>query len=372
DAAASAPGADTSQPASSAAPAAVSGVEAASARQHMQELGASGALGPILTQRLAKYLGKPVRCACEKTALAGQRISFHTRAGDVRLWLQMETSLASALADAMIGGEGDAAAVGFSARVARLASGAALELLRASADALGLAEPAALDEADAADEEPAVSGRLAIGREEHRWQAGVTLVEARFADARSAAARTGASRIISNVQTAAHERTGVEVALENARMRLSELVGAHVAFERQTVATRAHGHMPQGWIRLGVASREGGAAVLAVDRPAAVAIARLAAKDGTTAPTTGAVIEAGAEVVLRETLCALAASLGGGQEELHHVVRLGDDAIVADLPHIGIEHDVAWNGQRLQMHWLVPAHLVRPLTDRPGTPRGGR
>ena len=363
---------DNARSAVSSAPAAVSGAEAAIAHKHLQELGGSGALGPILTQRLAAYFGKPVRCTCEKTPLVDQRISFHTRAGNMRLWLQIEMSLASALADAMIGGEGDASAVDFNPRVVRLAASAAFEFLRSLASALGLREPAQLDDGTLGEEVPAVSGRFAIGRQEHGWQAGVLFVEARVADTPVEMAPSGGARMTSNAHTGGRAPSGIDAGLESARLRLSELVGANVAFERQTVAGKAHGQMPEGWIRLGLASREGGAAVLAVDRPAAVALARLAAKDTAMAPTVGAVIEAGAEVVLREMLRALAAALGSAQEELHHIVRLGDDAILADLPHIGIEHDVSWKGQSWQMRWLIPAHLVRPLNDRPSAVHGAR
>jgi hypothetical protein len=284
----------------------------------------------------------------------------------------MESTLASTLADAIIGGEGDPSSVGFNGRVVRLSASAALEFIRSIAYALGLPEPTAL-EADLEDVDgPAISGQLAIGSQEHAWRAGLNS-SLRHSAQVVLAAVAGSVGTASNVAPSS-ERAADDIhpALESVRHRLGELLGTEVLFARQAVSAAGQGAMPEGSIRLGLASREGGAIVLAVNRQTATALARLAAKAGPLpAADSGTVLETGAEVVLRETLCALAAALGSAQEELHHIIRLGNDAMLADLPHVSVEHDATWNGQTGHLRWLVPAHLMQSA-GHPSAGRGGR
>ena len=347
------------------------------ARKRLQELESSGALGPYVTQRLAAYLGKPVRCTCVATPIREASISFSSRAGDALLWLRMEHSLASMLGDAMLGGEGNPRNVGFNARVERLAAASALEMLRAMAGALNLPEPAAISQG-VETAEAVVSGVFGLALEEHAWEAGVTAIAVtRSPVAQDAPALVPASIVpaVPEEVASAHAKPPIaqatagvpdlDSALESARLKLTGLVGAEVGFERQTVLWLTGGNVPHGWIRLGLASHGGGALVLAADRTTALAIVHTACGGADLDPAaSGLVLETGAEVILRETLCALAAALGSAHEELHHVVRLTDDAIVPDLPHVGVEHDLTWGGQSGHLRWLVPAHLVRPLADQ--------
>src|ERR1700724_1917621 len=77
-------------------------------RTRLRALSSDGSLGPLLTQRLALYLGKPVRCTSGDAAgLPGDGPLYVAIADGAQLWVQLDALLASALADAMIGGDGD-------------------------------------------------------------------------------------------------------------------------------------------------------------------------------------------------------------------------------------------------------------------------
>jgi hypothetical protein len=343
-------------------------------QQQLRAVERSGALGPMVTQRLASYMGEPVRCTCRATSFRDPGVAFQARTGNVVVWLRLESPLVSVLADAMIGGHGDPSSVGFNTRVMRLAACAALEFIRSISQALGMSEPTKLDVNAGDVEGPGISGQLAIGSHERAWKAGLHPVPVRTSWPATATARvrSGAATASTVLPPGEHATNDIKPALESARRRLSDLVGTEVTFEHQAVSAVGQGAMPEGWIRLGLASHEGGAVVLAVDRVTATALARLAVKsDPLSSSESGAVLETGAEVVLRETLCALAAALGSAHEEIHHVIRLGSEAMVADLPHVGIEHDATWSTQTGHMRWLVPAHLVRSAAHL-GVGRGGR
>lgn len=373
------PGRFSGQPETFPAAATRSSATIVAARQKLRDLGSSGELGPVLTQRLAAYLGKPIRCTCAAITVGGSTVCFQAQAGDAIISVGIQTALASMLADAMLGGEGDPKSVGFNPRVIRLAASPALEMLRALAAAAGLPQPTSVEEASGISDEPVVSGSLALGTQEHAWEAGlaqktrkpdIVATQAPLAPAALSPPATAAELRIGS-PLVAHGQTStpsdLDRALENARRRLSELLGTDIAFERETVLSLERGEMPHGWMRLGLPSHQGGAIVLAVERQTAIALMRMATRSASLETNgSGLVSQTGVEIVLRDVLCALAAALGSAQEELHHVVRLSDEAIVADLAHVGVEHDVTSSGESGRMRWLVPAHLVRPSAGQPG------
>jgi len=337
--------------------------ETASGR--LRELSLEGSLGPLLTQRLASYLGKPVRCTSGGTARPSSDGPLYVARGDgVTLWLRMDTLLASALADAMIGGEGDAPKVGFGTKVARVAAGAAAEMMRAIAAALGLSQLSRveLDREPPGDLITCAGGGLLVATQEYAWEAGVSGVPARTRP-EGRRWREGAppSPPAPPAQrtTAAGESLGFDEALERARQQLEATLGAAVIFDSLSVSELQHPQLPQGWLRASLASRGGGAIVLAVDRQTAATLVNGALHaDIVAAGEGGMLIEVGSEVIVHAVLRAFGDALGSTPDELHHIVRLSDDAILADLAHRSVEHRVTCRGREGMMRWLVPQRMV--------------
>ncbi len=342
--------------------------ELASLQARLRSMVGDGHLGPIVTQRLAAYVGKPIGCSCDERAhreIDGPIYTAHSH--NVNMLLKMEPLLVSALADAMIGGEGEAAKVGFGSKVAKLGSKAALEILRSVAQALQLPEPALVDEADTSSFVADASGIVTIATQEYGWKLGLTMAKAAEAKPLAQPPAAGSSATLQTLS--GRPRTGVETALDQARRRLETALGTAVRFDAATVTASAGAQMPPGWLRLSLALRGGGAIVLAIEKQTAVAAVNccLGAEVVSDGPA-GALLDSGAEAIFRTALYALAETLGSTPDELHHIVRLSDDAILADLPYVSVEHDAAWGNHREIMRWLVPAHgvpLERPAAVRP-------
>jgi hypothetical protein len=71
-------------------------------------------------------------------------------------------------------------------------------------------------------------------------------------------------------------------------------------------------------------------------------------------------METGTEVILRGALTVFAAELSFTPDELHHIERLSDDAMLAEIPHQSVEHRITCARQAGVLHWLVPDLMLRP------------
>ncbi len=336
----------------------------ATGRQRLERVSADGSLGPPLTQRLASYLGKPVRCTSDDALRpSGDGPLYISSAGHTRVWLQMDALLASAFADAMIGGEGDAPKVGFGTRVARVAAGAATEMLRVIAAALELPQAARAELERDTREGLAASagGSLSVATQDYRWRAGLLDAVSRGLPPAQELDTDRTRPLATATRQAApwSEATGVDEALERARRHIQEMLGVEVVFDSFTVASLGRPRVPQGWLRVGLASRDGGAVVLAIDRhTAATLVNRALRADIVTPGESGTLVETGCEVIVRAALRAFADALGSTPDELHHIVLLSDDAILADLPHRSVEHRLACGPHTGVLRWLVPERMV--------------
>ena len=133
----------------------------------------------------------------------------------------------SSVADAAIGGEGDAPKVGYGPKVARLATGAALEIMRVIASALHLPEPPAAQLERESQDEPIAQagGRLSFTTRDYGWQAGLVGIETAMSVSTHAPA-TGdipADSTSPPPARAARRAPDLATALECARRRLEEL-----------------------------------------------------------------------------------------------------------------------------------------------------
>ena len=322
-------------------------------RDRLRALSEDGSIGRAVTQRLAGYLGKPVRC----TSGTGQRVAgdgplYRAMVGRVELSLRLDALLASALADAMIGGQGEASKVGHGSKTAVVARAAVLEMLRAIASALLLPEPVMGEGHAGVEPSMQAGGAVTLAMQEHPWQVGV------------AAADIDAAHGARTIAPAGHElderqSSPVTSAFQSASRQLADMVGAPVVFEAFAISALDRARLPHGWLRVGVTSRAGGVIVLAADQTDAAELvnASLGAQI-VSGRTRSALLEAGAETLLRAMLVAFAQELEFTPDELHHIVRLGDDAILADQACHGVEHVATWVSRMVRLRWLIPVVIA--------------
>jgi hypothetical protein len=338
-----------------------SSLKAQEARERLRVLSSDGSLGPLLTQRLAAYLGKPIRCTSgDIPGLPGEGPFYKAHANGVQLWVQLDTLLASALADAMIGGDGDAPKVGYGSKVARTAAGAVTEMLGVIAQALQLPEPtrAALEPGPHLESKATAGGGFSVAMRDYSWQAGI--LESALPQTADyiepmeplKAPVPAAPATVFGVQAAA--AGSIEAALERARQGLEEMLGRGVAFESVQTETLTAPRVPLGWLGISLTPRGGRTIVLAVNRATEVALVRSALAADLALEAGGVLMETGAEVILRGALVAFAAELSGGSDEIHHIVRLSDNAVLAELPHMSVVHRVVCDSHSGVLRWLVP------------------
>lgn len=335
--------------------------EAHETRARLHGLSGDGSLGPLITQRLAVYLGMPVRCTSgDAPELPDGGPLYTAQANGATLWLRVDALLASALADAMIGGDGDAPKVGYGPKVARTATGAVTEILRAIAQVLQLPEPspAALEQIPRVDLIMAAGGSFSVATRDYGWQAGVIepALMPRPAQSESPepaiAAPAAAQPQILEVR--GRGSGTVETALECARLGLEAMLGRGVAFESVQTETLVSPRVPLGWLGMSLTPRGGGTIVLAVNRLAEVALMKSALAADVELEAGGVLMETGAEVILRGALVAFAAELSGGSDDMHHIVRLSDNAVLAEVPHQSVVHRVICDSHSGVLRWLVP------------------
>ena len=292
----------------------VTSAQTATAIERLGELSADGSLGPLLTQRLALYLNRPLRCTSSDAApLEGEAARYTGAVDGIRFWVRLESLLVSSIADATIGGEGDAPKVGYGPKVGRLATGAALEIMRVIAAAVRLPEPAAAQFEREWQDEPSAQagGRLSFTTRDYGWQAGLVGIETAMSVSTHAPA-TGdvpADSTSSPHARAARRAPDLATALECARRRLEELSHERVTFGTAQRVSVAVPRVPRGWLRLSLRAHAGGDIILAVDRETAATLVNCALQaDIVNAQGTGALMRSGAEVVLQNTLLAFAGS----------------------------------------------------------------
>jgi len=319
------------------------------ARTRLHALSSDGSLGPLLTQRLAAYLGKPVRCMSgDAPGMSDGGPLYIAETNGVHLWVQFDALLASALADAMIGGDGDAPKVGYGSKVARTAAGAANEIARVVAQALQLPEPshAALEPIPRVDSNAIAGGELSVGMHDYNWQVGI--IESALPQT-SEHARP--SKVLDVQATGAGS---IESALERARQALEEMLGRGVDFESVQTEMLMAPRVPLGWLGMSLTPRGGRTIVLAVNRTTEAALVKSALAADVAIETGGVLMETSAEVILRGALVAFAAELSGGVDEMHHIVRLSDNAVLVELPHQSIVHRIVCGSHSGVLRWLIP------------------
>lgn len=311
-------------------------------RGKLVALSGTGDLGPLLAQKLASYLNRPVRCTSAAAApVLIDRITYAAR-DESGVWVAIDNVLAASFADAMIGGDGDPARVGLGHKASRVATGAAAQMIAALSLAAGLTEPSEIEDDPAALTlgTPLGGGSLSLDSGEHAWLFGkrVSLRES-----------LPQSRVSPN-------RVSLAGALEEARAALARGLRTRVAFGPAQRERQIRPSIPPGWIRMGLPASAGIAVVAIDEQTASVMLAALAG--GGLPPELGALARSGAETIATDALHAFLGALEGTTEQTRHAVRLTDAAILAATPHEAIEHEINIDGRSGKFRWLAPTDLV--------------
>lgn len=336
-----------------------------------------GSLGTLLTGCLAAYLERPVRCTSGNTPpSAGETVLYCTKGPGLRLWLRADALLVSAIADAMIGGEGEGPRVGYGSKVVRVAGAAVSEMMQCVAAALQLPAPGpAVSDRSAQLDFPAIaSGQCAIATQTFGWSAGLFVAEAidappvggdcKVAPAPGAAAATGPEpgvQASQNPDILHAALNGAASALQRMLRRPLKMKIARIEHDVATTSLR-------GWLRMSLNSRGTGAIVLAVEREAAVALVNCALGVEVVDTRGGALMESGAEVLIRAALEGFADALPDHRDRTWNTLRLSEEAVLAQVPHERVEVTFAAGGDAGTLRWLIPASVVQPQRDQRAAP----
>ncbi len=332
-------------------------------------------LGRRLTLDLAAYLNRPVRCSANVPAApVADAWRFEMRSGDNGWWLDIDVGLATAFADAMIGGDG-AAALGRGRRVRSLAETVALRIVATTASAAGM-EPSdvvSIGDTGAAkpndgEQLPLVGGLCAVATDQYAWQLGIRTCAGARAEAQPPVPLSSASPVIAYepVPAPAEQPRSLEAIVAALRARLSDTAHAAVTARTEPVETddpQIHVTQP---VALGLAVTAGGtgAVIALLDSDAVAGLAGAAA--GSPVPPSepaGDVIVAAAEAVMRDALSAAGRVLPGIASHAQRVVRLTDIPIPARLPHHVVEMHVDAGARSGGIRLLVPSWMLSSAAE---------
>jgi hypothetical protein len=316
--------------------------------------------GRTLTLDLASYLRRPVRCSLTRTApTIASSWRFGAKIDGGMVWVDIDTGLASAFADAMIGGDGTAQ-VGRGRKVRGLASIAAKRMLGAIAAAAAAELRSPVDGITQADEHgPAIAGGLcAVAVDEFPWAIGVLAAESATAPEKAAPV-DDKRRPLQPSDPEGALRSAIDALNERlSALTLNRVIARSSKIERIDGAEVAG---PPGVV-LGLALTAGGnGVVVAFADAAAVSGIAGAAAGGAASTASGApgeIAVAAAEAVVRAALERAVVNLPALGDEGHRIVRLSDDPLTARTPHHAVDVEVSTEGKTGTLRVLVPSWML--------------
>jgi len=337
-------------------------------------------IGRTLTLDLASYLRRPVRCSLNRTAPAiASSWRFGVKIDGGMAWIDLDTGLASAFADAMIGGDGTGQ-VGRGRKVRGLSSIAAkrmLDTIAATASAELRSPIEAIAQADGHG--PAIAGGLcAVAVDEFPWAVGVVVtrtVEAKQSpvDDKRRPLQTEMDDKRQPLQSppiapdSQRQPQDPEEALRSAidafdarlsALTLNRVIARPARIEHIDGAEVAGS---PGFV-LGLALTAGGnGVVVAFADVAAVSGIAGAAAGGAAASSSeapGEIAVAAAEAVVRDALERAVVNLPALGDEGHRIVRLSDDPLTARTPHHAVDVEVSTGGKTGTLRVLVPSLML--------------
>jgi hypothetical protein len=349
-------------------------------------------LGRALTLDLASYLNRPVRCSVGKARpVASASWRFEAVGGGGSLWIDLDVGLASAFADAMIGGDGTGT-VGHGKKVRALVERVALRMLRTIAEAAEVEPPVSARLASSQDPQaqPLAGGHCAVATDQYAWTFGILpstaleSVAAAHALPAAPAPETAAAPIdvpfiapfVLASATAAAPEAVLNAAIRSACAHLQNRLHADVAPIEPLVALRAGAddaditdELPSAGLRLAVTAGGNGALVATIDREAVAGLAGAAIARTLPAPEhPGSVVLSAAEAAMRDLLDSLATGLPGIARESRRTVRLLDEPLPAHAPHHAADVRIAVGGRIGTLRLLVPSWMLQPEGGSGSTP----
>lgn len=341
-------------------------------------------VGHAIEQALHAYLGVELHCdASEEAPVPVQPLWFETH-GPERWMLGLDASLATALSDLMLGGDGKAARPVQRVRAGALLAPLASKLISAAASALGFAEPAQAKAVGAFAHAPAtlaggsisggsVKGAWSIGQEaEATANASAGRVRAPATDATPTvevvhahappeevrpAPAPGRERILATRATG--EANGALVrAVEAGGARLGEITHCLATVEPARVTLVEAPSLARDDLKLALIAGGQGSLVLSADREAIAVIAQAVTGAPAGPREPGAVVVDAVETALRAAMRGFADRLPGLARGPQRFVRLAESAMPARSPHYAVVAPVRLENATATLAWLVPASMA--------------
>ncbi len=375
----------------------------------------AGSLADTIANALRAYLNRDVTCDMRADGAPPEN-AMRFEAGDaIALHVDLDASLAAALADIGIGGDGTNTRHGKRNRVGRQLEPLVLELVQAIARAASLAPllEARFIEVARRHATPVSVGVISIAGITGGWSAGVAVRESRATVPASGRAQLDAParaiapsappaaprevvhavaepgpietlpRASTNAPTQGRERvlgartTGEThddfgAAVEAARGRLGEMTHCSTVLESIRVERVDAPALQRGDLKLALIAGGQGSLVLSADRETVASVAASATGvDAADGREPGVVALDAVEAVLRAALRGFAEKLPAIAGTPARFVRLDEGALPARSPHFAIVAPVRIGERSATLHWLVPAWMagargeVRAPVDAP-------
>jgi len=329
-------------------------------RRDLSAIATRGDLGPLLAQRLAAYLHRPVGCVSAATAKTMTNPATYAEMGDSGFWIAFDALLAAAIADAMIGGEGDPARLGVGSKAMGLATSAAAQLLEAIAGVLETPAPKRVQHtaSESGLGAPLGGGVLSLGSREYAFAIGKKPAQAQHQTQAPAQVRKTRPALPQERELGSSPGS-LGAAFDAARACGERLLGAAFAFGEPHRRRALSAQLPTGWVRMGLAARSG-TVILSVDETTGAHLLRpLVGEVSAQFEGRAPLAQAGVETIVTQLLRAFIATLEGNDEGERRVLALTGDAMLAATPHEAIDHAVEIAGRTGRFIWLVPSALVR-------------
>lgn len=381
--------------------------------------GALDELGRALTLDLASYLNRPVRCSVTQPGSpVANAWRYEALGQNLVWWLDLDTRLAGAFADAMIGGDGSGH-VGHGRRVRALVEPLVARIFQTVAEAAGVEPPGSAFAAAPGESGIVIAGGLcAVAADQYGWQIGIRVAQplaaaqpkadspgtvwpatrkeaasatqpaAASATQPTAAPRASAvqapetSLLLKTVQPgneaspvtpysspAAGDDAVLRFAVESFLRHVQEVLRCQIGSTPPTISRPTGADlktMPATSLGFALTAGGNGAVVAFLNADAVAAMA--AGAVGAPIPpveSSGDVVLAAAEAIVRDALGEVARNLPGIASDAHRIVRLSDSPLPARTAHHAADVRFSIGGRAGTLTLLVPSWMLAPAGPSP-------
>ena len=346
--------------------------------------GSAELIGRAIEQALYSYLGVELHCdASSDASLPVQPLWFETPAPE-RWVLGFDASLAAALSDLMLGGDGKAARPMQRSRAGALLAPLVSKLIAAAAGATSSATPATAKAMQdrVTGPQPLAGGTISGGSVAGAWSIGFV------AEARAGAVTTRADSITTEpatpveivhvhaardeiqqtpsmprerilaVRPAGDANAALVRAVQAGGARLGEITHCEATVEPAKVTLVESPSLARDDLKLALIAGGQGSLVLSADREAMAVIAQAVTGAPVDAQEPGAVVVDAVETALRAAMRGFADLLPGLARGPQRFVRLTESAMPARSPHYAVVAPVRLDRATATLGWLVPTAMA--------------